>query len=142
MNERYHYVELPEDTWFKYDALLQDELFQQWCEIAKHDNYTHVALRVVPDPVFPRDANKTKPYIVRQECIIENAPDFHLETKTVAFIREDVWRAVEGRGKERSDLIARVRTAAINNTPPGGTWAIHANVSGVPQIEKGRCYAR
>lgn len=56
-------VTYDEDLWFQFDAERQQYCLDTWVKNATPMGVKHVCLRLVPDPLFPRDAEKDKPYV-------------------------------------------------------------------------------
>lgn len=136
ITEQPHIVQMPEDTWLTMTAADKDVHWAQWRLNAIAAKANRLVLRVMPDALFPSTGRVT-PYIVRQEDLAEQQPDFTCDTLTRVTVRRDVWYAVNEDFKKRTELVAKMRDAALKATPPGGRYRLLVD-GRLQEIEAGR----
>lgn len=135
VQDTYH-VTYVEDNFLRYSQEQQDDCFAAWMKKATQQGCTRVVLTLLPDIVFPSGTHTT-PYVFRQELCKANLPEFAVQTTTIAVIREEIWAQVENDIHKRTELLQKVRAAALRQTPLHGTYVIRAD-GRVTEIERER----
>lgn len=83
-----YFIEYDEDQWHRYDDAGKEYCKSYWLKKAEPMGVRFVALRLVPDPLFPAGARET-PYIEWQH-VFEFKADIPYTTQTVVHVTLNV----------------------------------------------------
>lgn len=86
-------VDYDEDQWKRYTEETQEFCRQTWTKKAQALRCERVALRLIPDPLFP-SGEKDKPYFVWQHNLVAPVEKPKVPKKPVIFIPDDIFNDI------------------------------------------------
>lgn len=116
-SENGYFVQYDEDQWNLYDDAGKQYCYEYWKKKAKPMGVAYVALRLVPDPLFPSGPREA-PYIAWQYMFPVEA-DVSYTTKTVVHVT----LLSEPTPRIRHDVEAELATSH----PKGSAWRAYWN---------------
>lgn len=87
--DRMYYIRYDEDQWFRYSDEGHQFCYDYWIRKCEPLAVDAVVLQLVPDPIFPRDPERLRPYVAWRHAFDRKPKDGFTHDAVVSFFLEE-----------------------------------------------------